>query len=497
MPFQFDSERTSQIAQDALQRIRALEIPLDPPAFELWFTYCAGINRGLNDAVNTLLGTNPKPAAADLRVLYDCHISPKRFVDQVHTLGKTLRERTSELIDTIEEVSEANEEYGAEVAIAARELAQDQHGQGLQSTVSALLRSTEDVQRTNMLLQNQLSASIEQVRQLQGRLESVQQESMIDPLTGVGNRRQFDTSLVSMIEQSKSQGSPISLLLVDVDNFKQINDKLGHPVGDDVLRLISSLIKRSCRTEDLICRYGGDEFAVILPATPIEGAVAAAEHICAHVHEKEMLRRSTREVIGRFSVSIGAAQCRAGDSSASLIEQADRWLYVAKQRGRNCVGAEGANNSRADLTKTHEKFVWRAVYECGDSVIDREHRELFRLANTIFSLTSTPKTDSAEFGKLLDGLLAHIAKHFADEEALLAEKQYRKLSWHRSAHSQLLADAEQLKAAIAVGEKSLDELRDFIAHEIIAQHLLKADREFFSLFRAEPSPSLGHQNSAA
>jgi diguanylate cyclase (GGDEF)-like protein/hemerythrin-like metal-binding protein len=480
-----DNEHTNRIADEAIRRMVALDLPHDPESFEFWFSYCAGYNRRLNAAVNELLAANPKPSLRDLRPLYERHLSSGRLVRQVDMIGRDLLARASDVARTIDEASGTTSDYGGELANSFKELRRTESLESLRATIAALLQSTVAVQRTNATLQEQLSESAQQVRLLHERLEAVQSESMLDALTGIASRRLFDMSLPRMIAQAEERHEPVSLLMIDVDDFKEFNDKYGHVVGDDVLRLAAAAIKQSCRSDDLVCRYGGDEFVVILPRTPIERALPLAEKIRVNVMQRELVRRSTGEKLGWLTVSIGVSQHQRGRPSESLVERADEWLYAAKQSGRNRIATiQPGHDEKDDADDGHPRhgLVWRKVYECGNADIDREHRELFELANVLFDPTIAPESSSRDFGTAIDRLLAHVTRHFANEEVILNAHGYRRLSGHQSVHARLLADAGQLKAAALSGEKTVGDLREFIINQVVAEHVFKSDRDYFSLF---------------
>ncbi len=125
--------------------------------------------------------------------------------------------------------------------------------------------------------------------------------------------------------------------MCDVDHFKQFNDTWGHPLGDDVLRLISNTMKEMTKGQDTVARYGGDEFAIIMPNTSLEDAVIVAEQICEALMKKPLRQRSTAKALGRITMSIGAAELQDDDDARSIVERADRYLYAAKEQGRNRV----------------------------------------------------------------------------------------------------------------------------------------------------------------
>jgi diguanylate cyclase (GGDEF)-like protein len=163
--------------------------------------------------------------------------------------------------------------------------------------------------------------------------------SAIDPLTGAANRRLFMPLLEKEMARSKRYGHPLSLLMVDLDDLKLINDEHGHNVGDIVRRQLAEACRGTVCESDTLARLGGDEFAVLLPETDSQGAFDLAETVRAAVEASPALDPDGHFV--RCTVSIGAAQARDTDTrDTSLIGRADEALYEAKQAGRNCVRGE-------------------------------------------------------------------------------------------------------------------------------------------------------------
>ncbi len=158
--------------------------------------------------------------------------------------------------------------------------------------------------------------------------------ALTDGLTGLHNRGYFDACLESEIARSRRSGQPFSLLLIDLDHFKSVNDSYGHPVGDQVLQAVAAALKESSRDSDLVCRYGGEEFAVILPGTPVAMSYRVAERIRRRVAE---LTPGPAASGLSVSVSIGVSGCegRRDLGSRQLIEEADCALYASKRNGRN------------------------------------------------------------------------------------------------------------------------------------------------------------------
>ena len=166
------------------------------------------------------------------------------------------------------------------------------------------------------------------------QLQQIEEKAIRDELTGLVNRRQLVTELDAAIAHANAHGSTFCLAVIDVDHFKDINDRHGHLVGDLILREFARIAEDSVRDSDIFGRYGGDEFMHILPDTELKGAVMHAERLRVHTHFLDVHSVMPDKSV---SLSIGVAQYRAGETADALIERADAGLYRAKERGRNRV----------------------------------------------------------------------------------------------------------------------------------------------------------------
>jgi diguanylate cyclase (GGDEF)-like protein len=172
---------------------------------------------------------------------------------------------------------------------------------------------------------------------LRSAKEQLEMLAQHDPLTGLANRRKFSERFEYDAARARRSRAPLSVLMVDIDHFKGINDRLGHAAGDACLKDLASLLSSSARTVDLIARFGGEEFVALLPDTSLEGALLAGERIRAQVESHPGSIDGARVAL---TVSVGAASMPATQASeAQLLEAADRALYRAKRAGRNRVSA--------------------------------------------------------------------------------------------------------------------------------------------------------------
>jgi len=167
---------------------------------------------------------------------------------------------------------------------------------------------------------------------LQQREAQILEASLIDQLTGVGNRRRLEQSLSVEVERATRTGEPLTALMADLDHFKRINDTYGHNIGDDVLAAFGALLRQQTRQTDIVARFGGEEFVVLMPGTQVGVATAVAERI-----RSELGRIQVEPVEGPISASFGVAQLRPNDTGGLLLKRADQAMYDAKRTGRDRV----------------------------------------------------------------------------------------------------------------------------------------------------------------
>jgi hemerythrin len=221
---------------------------------------------------------------------------------------------------------------------------------------------------------------------------------------------------------------------------------------------------------------------VLAPSTGYRAGATLAEKMCSAVEQHRFAG------VGSVAISLGVAEHSAPESAAMWLRRVDEALYRAKNGGRNRIFVDQRGSSdmwAAESGLSVTRMIWREAYECGEPTIDRQHRELFELSNVLFAASFEAESSPQAFGAALNKLLAHIVRHFADEEALLAQYGYEGLEPHRLAHARLLARAAELKASAVAGKATLGDLVEFLANDVVAQHLFKQDRKFFPLLKEQ------------
>jgi diguanylate cyclase len=333
-------ERTLTFAEIALGQIRALGHPASPRNFEIWYNYATGYNQSLNQAINETLAKKGALSDADLDQIYGTYIAASRMGARIDSVGSRVLDEIKQVLDMIDAAAGSATSYSESLADASQSLQAANDGDTLRAVIDRLVLGAKEIELSNKKLEARLSASRQEIEQLQQNLETMRSESLTDPLTTLANRKFFDAAFAKSIAEGKEKNEPLSLLMVDIDHFKSFNDKYGHLTGDEVLRLVALSVKQNVKGRDIAARYGGEEFVVALPNTALQSAITVADQIRRAVMIKELMKRSSGERLGRVTISIGAAVLRPSDSPQRLIERADNCLYAAKRHGRNRVICE-------------------------------------------------------------------------------------------------------------------------------------------------------------
>lgn len=335
-----EHERTMAFAEIALGQIKALRQEATPRNYEIWYAYATGYHPSLNQKINETLQQTGTLSEADLDKIYQAHLSPARLTERIDTVGSQVRDEIDQVMAMIDAAAGSANSYTESLVDMGEKLGQSKDREGLRAIVEILVQSTKEMEVSNQQLEERLTASKQEINVLQENLETVRTESLTDPLTQLANRKFFDTTLEQAIDEARANNEPLSLMMTDIDHFKNFNDSFGHLTGDQVLRLVALSVKQNVKGQDTAARYGGEEFAVILPNTVLRSATTVADHIRRAVMTKELMKRSTGEHLGRVTISIGVATLHKNDTVQSLIERTDGCLYAAKRHGRNRVMCE-------------------------------------------------------------------------------------------------------------------------------------------------------------
>ena len=335
-----EHERTMAFAQVALGQISSLRQNATPRNYEIWYVYATGYNPRLNKVINETLARSGKLTDADLEQIYESYLSQVKTTDRIDKVGSQVVGQIDDVITILSEALGMSSNYDATLNGASQTLSAAQTLDQVKSIIETVARSTRQMRDTNKVLEDRLASSKSEISNLQHSLEAIRAESLTDPLTGLGNRKYFDRMIETAVQTSLANNEPLSLLMFDIDHFKSFNDSYGHLTGDQVLRLVGQSLKQLMKRQDITARYGGEEFAVVLPNTALRHALSVADQLRRTVMAKEQKKKSTGEILGRVTISVGVSLLRPDDDTDALIERADACLYAAKRAGRNRVICE-------------------------------------------------------------------------------------------------------------------------------------------------------------
>ena len=348
-------------------------------------------------------------------------------------------------------------------------------GLGLRMGPAAPAQATPSPEDTSQLatLHRSWEASELANAELRQALDQLEQAAGTDRLTGAWNRRRFEDGALLLMAMSDRRKDPLSLILIDLDRFKVVNDTFGHGVGDEVLKSVVGTIREVLRASDGLVRWGGEEFIVLCPATTLAGTTILAEKI------RQAVEAHSIPQVGMVTISLGVAQHQHSETLDAWITRADGALYRAKERGRNRIEASlEISNAPGNEDPPLLELIWDPSLDSGHPQIDHQHQQLYHLSNSLLaSITSGRYPEEAKLQMQL--LIAHVAQHFHDEEAILAKVGYPQLVAHAKEHNRLIARTKELQRDMGGVSTDLPTLLTFLALDLVKGHLLGWDRRFF------------------
>ena len=335
-------DRSAELLRLALPLLSAHGSDFGPQSYALWYAYVAGGGAELAAALDAVVAARGRLSPGETQRLFVSMVlaGEGRALEAVRqALAGVMGGMSSAAADTRASSERFLRAIGAESLCHG---APADAGQGASAPAASRLADQARAMGDSLASLNaRLSASQQQIEQLREQLERVRQESLTDALTRLANRRAFEDALERAIAEQAASGAPVSLVMLDVDHFKRVNDEFGHLFGDQVLRMIGQVLTANLKGKDTTARFGGEEFAVLLPGTPLLAAFRVADQLRLAVAATGVHGKGAGTPATHVTVSCGVAALAPGEDAAGLIGRADAALYEAKRCGRDRVAAAG------------------------------------------------------------------------------------------------------------------------------------------------------------
>lgn len=332
-------EESSEMLRLALPLLARHGSGCQPPSYTVWYEYVQGANDALRRVLDARIA-NPDPLTPDETTA----LFRKYVVDRELALTDELQSRLLKALGALSTSADSSDvdaaRFGQALEHGNHRLSTEPDVEGLKELIESLVAETRRMQVSNADLRRRLDESKRDLLDITSKVTVLRSEVLLDPLTRLLNRRGLEKAMDDMLMSDTGGLTGAALLMVDIDHFKRINDTHGHVLGDRVLQAVAQVIKGSIGPDGVACRYGGEEFAILMPATSLGHAQATANDFRLKISEGR-IRRVDGQTVGGISVSVGIAMFDRGQSMDSWISRADEALYASKRSGRNRVTVSG------------------------------------------------------------------------------------------------------------------------------------------------------------
>lgn len=337
MKFSDPVDIAAHCARAAIGMMDRHGVPPHPHNFTVWYAFVADRNPELTATINGILRAGQKFSEEVNADLYERFFGTDRQEAELREVGKRIEDAVVRVLEYLTTANQGAANYGTALENFSGELGRAPSPADLAKLVNTVLNETKLMMAVNQQLEERLANSSNEVARLREDLDQLKREATTDALTGLANRKLFDIALREAALEAEEDRKFLSLLMIDIDYFKQFNDTHGHMLGDQVLKLVAKTISDCIKGKDTAARYGGEEFSVVLPETRLKDACKVAEAIRKQVADRKVMNRRTGQVLGQVTLSVGAAEYEFGETLGAFVHRADEALYHAKRHGRNQV----------------------------------------------------------------------------------------------------------------------------------------------------------------
>lgn len=329
--------RTRSIAARAAKSLRRHGLAPTPRNYELFYLYHEGSHPALARDIDERLRRGEALDDATCRLLYQQHVSRAAYERAIEKTGEQLAEIGERLGQEIGEAEAGMRDPVYRIERLAARASATENAAELRDLLALALAEARAIVEAAAQLEHRLRVTRAELAAVTEAFVAAKREAELDPLTGLPNRRRFERAVAHALARLRGGGPASLLLLADIDHFKSFNDRHGHVMGDLVLRAVAQLLRRNVKEEDLVSRWGGEEFAILLQPRSLAEGCEVAERLRRTVGSRRIRQRSTGEDLGTVTLSIGVGEPAADDTPEEWVERVDRALYRAKRHGRDRV----------------------------------------------------------------------------------------------------------------------------------------------------------------
>ena len=337
-----EMEMAERYAAEALRVMKSRAVSPTPKHFAVFYAYAAGQPGELIKEIDLLGAKNVPLTEAMLDRLYNDYLgaSQNRAVQDAAAGAKRI---LAEMVHSIAAFTGSTHSISREIQQKIEDAPDPMSEESIKLMAKSVVDGALSMMSSSESVAMQLAGAQTEIANLRENLAKATTESERDFLTGCFNRKAFDKRLHEAAEEAMKTDSELTLIMIDIDHFKQFNDNFGHLIGDEVLKIVARALTDSVKGIDSVARYGGEEFAIILPRTPIGGGMIVAEQIRKLIAGREFKNRASGQHYGIITLSAGVAAFRThgvDDSPTALVKRADEAMYRSKHAGRNRVTQE-------------------------------------------------------------------------------------------------------------------------------------------------------------
>ncbi|RCK23813.1 MULTISPECIES: GGDEF domain-containing protein [Thalassospira] len=324
------------IAQNVMTLINELNLQPTPQVYHVFYSYLTDEVPELSQLIKVLIRNTQELDEETVFRIYHKYLGSNALQQKIDQGVEGLQAAVERVEEAVHSVIRDTEIFCDEIDTASNRLTEDGISpEDVHCVTQNLSKATHTARNRYGDFNSNLGEYHQEVRRVRSELELVRRDALTDTLTGIANRKNFDTSLRDAVTSTMETGVELSLLMIDIDHFKAFNDNFGHRTGDGVLKAVARVLVNSTKGADTVARYGGEEFAIILPDTSLENAKKLADKLRNNVSMQQIINKKTGKSFGKLTVSIGLTSYRLGENILEFVDRADNALYEAKQGGRN------------------------------------------------------------------------------------------------------------------------------------------------------------------